>query len=372
MKCPKCASEQPTSEKCNACGVYFEKYKKILETRAQNKTHPRNGNRSNFGLIKIIAAGIAILGISVFFITEKSEEPIVDQPEDASAIDSDTEKQVVNKNSIKTRLLTSNAPKNVIEEARNATVFIQTEWGSSGSGFILNSECHVITNRHVVVFNEEKRLAAAVSSVDYQAALYARHYELKTEISRLNIIHRTLIMERGDTPESDGIRKKIEKLEREIVELPNAIKDDIEEKLEDTARQFRFSNIKASLVDGSEYTVSQIEVSEKYDLARFRLTGTDCPFINSGNPEALAQGTRLFTIGNPSGLTYSVTSGVFSGFQGEGDKLFLQTDAPINPGNSGGPLITENGDVVGINTLVLRDAQNIGFAIPVTAIDDAF
>jgi len=45
----------------------------------------------------------------------------------------------------------------------------------------------------------------------------------------------------------------------------------------------------------------------------------------------------LYTIGNPSGLAYSVTSGIFSGDRGAGQERFLQTDAPINPGNSGGP-----------------------------------
>jgi serine protease Do len=51
---------------------------------------------------------------------------------------------------------------------------------------------------------------------------------------------------------------------------------------------------------------------------------------------------------------------------------YLQTDAPINPGNSGGPLVDEQGRVVGINTMVLRNVQNIGFSIPITAIPAAF
>ena len=65
-----------------------------------------------------------------------------------------------------------------------------------------------------------------------------------------------------------------------------------------------------------------------------------------------------------------MTSGVFSGEREQGEQRLLQTDAPINPGNSGGPLITENGRVIGINTMVLRGTQGIGFAIPIeTALD---
>ncbi len=63
-----------------------------------------------------------------------------------------------------------------------------------------------------------------------------------------------------------------------------------------------------------------------------------------------------------------MTSGIFSGGRGSGDQKLLQTDAPINQGNSGGPLVTENGQVVGINTKTLSGTQGIGFAIPIEAV----
>ena len=65
----------------------------------------------------------------------------------------------------------------------------------------------------------------------------------------------------------------------------------------------------------------------------------------------------------------SVASGVFSGTQViEGD-IYIQTDAPINPGNSGGPLVTKGGNVIGINTLERRDAEGIGWAIPIGVVE---
>jgi serine protease Do len=102
------------------------------------------------------------------------------------------------------------------------------------------------------------------------------------------------------------------------------------------------------------------------------LPADHCPHLEPGDSSGLAQGERLYTIGNPSGFAYSVTSGIFSGDRGTGQQRMLQTDAPINPGNSGGPLIRENGQVIGINTLVLRGAQGIGFAIPIEAIYQEF
>jgi serine protease Do len=125
-------------------------------------------------------------------------------------------------------------------------------------------------------------------------------------------------------------------------------------------------------VDGTEFSALHAEYADNRDLALFRLPADHCPHLMPGSSGSLAQGERLYTIGNPSGLAYSVTSGIFSGNRGAGAERFLQTDAPINPGNSGGPLIRENGQVVGINTLVLRGTTGIGFAIPIEAIYQEF
>ncbi len=64
------------------------------------------------------------------------------------------------------------------------------------------------------------------------------------------------------------------------------------------------------------------------------------------------------------GLRHTVTGGIISGYREYKGRKFIQTDAPINPGNSGGPLIDEQGGLIGVNTMVLRDAQGIGFAVP--------
>jgi S1-C subfamily serine protease len=73
-------------------------------------------------------------------------------------------------------------------------------------------------------------------------------------------------------------------------------------------------------------------------------------------------------------LRFTVTAGIFSGYrQQESDgQIYLQTDAAINPGNSGGPLIDEHGYARGVNTMILRDTQGIGFAIPIEKVFEEF
>jgi len=94
--------------------------------------------------------------------------------------------------------------------------------------------------------------------------------------------------------------------------------------------------------------------------------------VKLAEPQDVLIGETVVAIGNPYGLENSVTVGVVSGKNrnfsaGDGGPSFtelIQTDAPINPGNSGGALLNLDGELVGINLAVVKEAQNIGFAIP--------
>ncbi|GAA6618829.1 HhoA/HhoB/HtrA family serine endopeptidase [Scytonema sp. NUACC26] len=99
------------------------------------------------------------------------------------------------------------------------------------------------------------------------------------------------------------------------------------------------------------------------------------PTVVMSDSDKVRQGQWAIAIGNPLGLQETVTVGVISGTErssidiGIPDKRigFIQTDAAINPGNSGGPLLNAKGEVIGINTAILRGAQGLGFAIPINA-----
>ena len=161
-------------------------------------------------------------------------------------------------------------------------------------------------------------------------------------------------------------------LEVELANLPKRAEAEMRKELERAAPAENAKGFTVVLIDGTEYSMSQAEYADRTDLALFQLPATSCPYLKRASSEKINQGDRLFTIGNPSGLKFTVTSGIFSGY-GELDKhRALQTDAPINPGNSGGPLINEAGQILGVNTAILSGTQGIGFAIPIEQVFDSF
>jgi S1-C subfamily serine protease len=109
------------------------------------------------------------------------------------------------------------------------------------------------------------------------------------------------------------------------------------------------------------------------DVAVIEIAEKNLPSISIGNSDSLKPGEWAIAIGNPLGLDNSVTAGIISGTGrtsaeiGAADKRvnYIQTDAAINPGNSGGPLLNSAGQVIGMNTAILRGAQGLGFAIPI-------
>jgi len=107
------------------------------------------------------------------------------------------------------------------------------------------------------------------------------------------------------------------------------------------------------------------------DLALLKIEGEKFPFLKLGDSDLLKQGQLVFAFGSPLGLVNSVTMGVISSvarqLSPENPMIYIQTDAPINPGNSGGPLVTTDGFIVGINTLIFSQSggsEGIGFAAP--------
>ena len=134
----------------------------------------------------------------------------------------------------------------------------------------------------------------------------------------------------------------------------------------------RASRIHVTLADGREFDAKLVGADADSDLAVLRVqAGGDLPHIAFGGSADLMIGESVIAIGNPFGLSHTVTTGVVSAvgrsFRDEERTFtdFIQTDASINPGNSGGPLLDIKGELVGITTAIYGKAQGIGFAIPV-------
>ena len=134
----------------------------------------------------------------------------------------------------------------------------------------------------------------------------------------------------------------------------------------------RASQIRVLLADGREFEAKPVGVDPNNDIAVLKIeTKEEIPWIPMGSSEDLMVGEPVIAIGNPFGLSNTVTTGVISALnrsiRSERRTYygFLQTDASINPGNSGGPLLNAEGKLVGINTAVYQGGQGIGFAIPI-------
>jgi len=137
--------------------------------------------------------------------------------------------------------------------------------------------------------------------------------------------------------------------------------------------------VKVELADGRKLPAELISSDPDADLAILKIdSDKPLPVIELGDSSDLMIGEPVIAVGNPLGFSHSVSTGIVSAIHrdlkdDEGRVMLsdlVQTDAAINPGNSGGPLLNAYGQVVGINTAIRGDAQNIGFAIQVNRLRD--
>lgn len=131
-------------------------------------------------------------------------------------------------------------------------------------------------------------------------------------------------------------------------------------------------DIRVTLFDKRSFRGKVVGADPKTDIAVVKISADDLPTVPLGDSDKLQVGEFVLAIGNPFGLSHTVTMGIISAVGranvGIADyEDFIQTDAAINPGNSGGPLVNVKGEIIGINTAIFSRSggyQGIGFAVP--------
>ena len=128
------------------------------------------------------------------------------------------------------------------------------------------------------------------------------------------------------------------------------------------------------VIDGNNLEKQMVKViylDPKYDLAFLEAPKNNgLPTVQLANKKKVTEGDNILAIGHPFGLKFTATQGIVSNTRHEQNDInYIQHDAALNPGNSGGPLVNESGEIIGVNTFILKDGNNIGFSLPSNYLD---
>lgn len=283
-------------------------------------------------------------------------------------------------------------PNTPVETATLAVVTVKSKMGS-GSGFFISDDCYLITNKHVVrptTTNSWKQSEKDIKND--KANIKKAKQEIEEEEERLKINERKL---KEYSAYIDGLRPGSEKNteEKEYQYRLRSYKRDTEEldeKIVNTKKQekeFRetrnnFSmNSNISIVansfaiilkDNTKTSAQLVQIAKDEDLALLKIDRCKAPFLTLNQSIQPHQGMNIYAIGSPLGLKDHVTAGIVTNVGEDG----INTDAQILPGNSGGPLITPEGEVIGVNTLKVSagnpNSEGFGIAIPAKIILNKF
>ena len=131
--------------------------------------------------------------------------------------------------------------------------------------------------------------------------------------------------------------------------------------------------IRVATYDGKDYGAQLIGYNGLLDIAVLKVDA-QLPSLQFGNSDNIKVGEKVIALGNPAGLSFTVTEGIVSAVHRAGPNdlnIYLQTDVPINPGNSGGPLVNANSQILGINNFKVGGFESLGFAIESNTVKQA-
>jgi S1-C subfamily serine protease len=238
-----------------------------------------------------------------------------------------------------------------IQAACEATVLIKSPWGG-GSGFFIDPQGRIVTNRHVVAMVPE-----TAQMLREERDKLSRMLHFAGELPPEAAGEKQPLPMAGEPVDQADIKKRI---------------DQITNFLRMYAMDGIIPKITVKTDSDREFSAMVVQTSEKHDLALLKVRWGDSPTVPLARSSALKPGEQVFAIGSPFGIRRTVSSGIVSGWITiEGEK-YLQTDTPINPGNSGGPLLSRDGEIVGVNTMMVANAQGLSFAIPIETVRREF
>ena len=125
------------------------------------------------------------------------------------------------------------------------------------------------------------------------------------------------------------------------------------------------NSIEILLNDENTKEANLIGYDSDMDIALLKISGS-YDYLELDDSDDVEVGEKVIAVGNPYGLSFSVTEGIVSALDREGDNgvtAYIQTDVPLNPGNSGGPLINKQGKVIGVNNFKIKESESLGFAL---------
>ena len=363
-RCPKCGHEQSGEIECAACGLIFARHRqrqRNMMAKAASGRAAKNTQPPFLSVGRLFGLAILIFSTSLitWYFTIRHD---ADKSLPASELNA-SEQNESQENIPPAPLPVVEPPATVasatpvgnpLDNARRATVTVKTPLGT-GSGFFV-TDTYIVTNRHVVAITPEQ-----VEELRRTVAAF------RQRIARLASYLPEIRRQRRPEAEIERIEAELEMVKKSFSHAQEVL-----ERMESNP-QLQASEIRIVMSDNSEYTASNLTLSDEKDLALITLYASDNPARLQMPPTAssIQPGDTLYAIGSPSGLPQTVTKGILSGYQrypgrtGTNEQVYIQTDAAINPGNSGGPLIDERGYVRGVNTMVMRNTQGIGFAIPI-------